>query len=616
MIYIIDVQSQSFDSLLLKEVEITATSLKNENTGTNVSVIDVCSVANSTVSELFSLLGFMPLRNNGNNSYAIGSMRGGSSNHTLLMWNGMPINNPMLGLSDLSLIPIGGLSQIKINKGSSSSICGNGSIAGSVNLENVNKNDSLNSISGGIKVASFSNLSSFGSLTLSKKKIQLRIRHDFSKGVNNFPFQIDGIDSTFYTSNSNVKLVNTNLDLTYFHSKNSSLTFLMWNIFANRQIPANINQKKSEAYQIDRAKRGMLRYKINLKKSSVSINGGIVNESNIYIDKPVRINDTNQFQSYYFDVYGEKNINENFKLLISVFNNYTTANSDNYVNKIFENRSALLLSTYFSLPNFDFQVSNRTEKNQNTYQSLIPAFGMESKLLKDLIFKLKINKNYRYPGLNDQYWRIGGNPLLKPENGWSQEASINKTFGRNKVGITLFKRIINEMILWVPQTNNGIFSPINIAKVNTKGAEVSIKNEYRSNDFLVSSDFTYEYVKSINEVEVKLPKIERGSQLWYIPEHSLNFNMAFKYKKHRLSYYYNYNSVKSGIQKKLAAFGISSIFLESEIDFKKNTFKAYLQIENVTNNQYYLIENRPMPGINFKLGFEAAINFKKYKKYI
>jgi iron complex outermembrane receptor protein len=63
------------------------------------------------------------------------TQRGLGANHTNLLWEGINIQNPMLGLNDLSIIPIHAFSSIYILSGNSSYINSNGAFGGSINMQ-------------------------------------------------------------------------------------------------------------------------------------------------------------------------------------------------------------------------------------------------------------------------------------------------------------------------------------------------------------------------------------------------------------------------------------------------------------------------------------------------
>jgi outer membrane cobalamin receptor len=62
---------------------------------------------------------------------------------------------------------------------------------------------------------------------------------------------------------------------------------------------------------------------------------------------------------------------------------------------------------------------------------LIFATGINYKPFEaeDLIFKANVSRNFHTPSLNDLYWQPGGNPNLRPEEGYSSELSA--VYSRN-----------------------------------------------------------------------------------------------------------------------------------------------------------------------------------------
>jgi iron complex outermembrane receptor protein len=67
---------------------------------------------------------------------ATSSFRGTSAGHTQVLWNGININDPMLGQTDFSLVPSGMIDNVMISFGGASMDLGNGAIGGIINLGN------------------------------------------------------------------------------------------------------------------------------------------------------------------------------------------------------------------------------------------------------------------------------------------------------------------------------------------------------------------------------------------------------------------------------------------------------------------------------------------------
>src|SRR5664279_3797837 len=110
-------------------------------------------------------------------SYGVGgvatpSFRGTGASQTLIEWNGIKINNPMLGQSDLSLIPVGLIDNVQIYYGGASMVLNNGGIGGAINLENkpVWKKEIASALNAGM--GSFGEYSGFGKIKIGNLHFQ------------------------------------------------------------------------------------------------------------------------------------------------------------------------------------------------------------------------------------------------------------------------------------------------------------------------------------------------------------------------------------------------------------------------------------------------------------
>ena len=75
----------------------------------------------------------------------------------------------------------------------------------------------------------------------------------------------------------------------------------------------------------------------------------------------------------------------------------------------------------------------REEMFGTEWTPLIPAFFVDYQLSKkgNVIAKASITRNYRFPTLNDLYFMPGGNPKLKNESGFTYEAGLSFSVGKD-----------------------------------------------------------------------------------------------------------------------------------------------------------------------------------------
>ena len=64
------------------------------------------------------------------------SIRGTSSAHTKVLWNGIAINSPQLGNFDFSQVPVFCVDDVSVNFGGGAQQGGSGSVGGSINFKN------------------------------------------------------------------------------------------------------------------------------------------------------------------------------------------------------------------------------------------------------------------------------------------------------------------------------------------------------------------------------------------------------------------------------------------------------------------------------------------------
>ena len=77
---------------------------------------------------------FSMVRDYGEGNMSLVSQRGFSPVHTRIVWEEMPLNHPMLGMFDLSLIPAGLLDGISSSSGNPAAMSGSGGIGGMLSL--------------------------------------------------------------------------------------------------------------------------------------------------------------------------------------------------------------------------------------------------------------------------------------------------------------------------------------------------------------------------------------------------------------------------------------------------------------------------------------------------
>ena len=175
-IYCSHLNAQQDSSSNLDQVVITATKfpVKQSNTGKVVTIVTKEQLEHSSGKDLAQVLneqtGIIVSGSNSNPGKDKSVfLRGASSNYTLFLLDGIPLNDPtgIGGTFDIRLIPLEQIERIEIVKGSQSTLYGSNAIAGVINIiTRKPENDQLN----GSGLLSYGSYNTFkGNASLSKK---------------------------------------------------------------------------------------------------------------------------------------------------------------------------------------------------------------------------------------------------------------------------------------------------------------------------------------------------------------------------------------------------------------------------------------------------------------
>ena len=127
------------DTLELRELEVSATTIRQTPIGSpnqTWSSETLQQLPARNIAELLTNETGVFIKNYGAGSLATSSIRGGSASHTLVLWNGLPVQSPMLGQLDLSLLPSNFVENVSVEYGGNTSMWGSGAIGGTIALDN------------------------------------------------------------------------------------------------------------------------------------------------------------------------------------------------------------------------------------------------------------------------------------------------------------------------------------------------------------------------------------------------------------------------------------------------------------------------------------------------
>ena len=125
------------DTIDIPEVTVTASRLWGWQPGQEQGAIDSVQLSllkTQNLSEALRRQGGVYIRDYGAGNIATAAIRGTSAGHTAVLWNGLPLQDPMLGLTDLSILPLFFFEDVRLSLGGGSSLWGSGALGGAVHL--------------------------------------------------------------------------------------------------------------------------------------------------------------------------------------------------------------------------------------------------------------------------------------------------------------------------------------------------------------------------------------------------------------------------------------------------------------------------------------------------
>ena len=448
---------QLADTLKFKTVEIYANKIIKEDAGRTTTKIDsiaMIKALTSSLSELIAQNTPIFIKEYGRGAMATASFRGTAPSHTQVVWNGISLNSPMLGMVDFSTIPVYFTDHVSLLHGSGSLSEQSGALGGVVNLENAA--NWQNKFSGRILtgIGSYGTKDEFLQLNAGNKKIQSQTRAFYNYSDNNYQFvnkfieDIDPVTGTHYhpiQRNTNSSYQNNGLlQEFYFHPDHKNIIIVRYwfqhnertlptllSDESNRIDPNTANSNSNTNRQSENAHRPVAEWKYYGKKGTLSlVSGANIQFLNYELKAKVSgatdqnvINSTSKSLSYLLKAIYNYQFAENFSVIAGAnagLNSVRSINSPQNGETLGYEKQRQEHSVYLQISkSFNDKLSAnllaREEFIGDKSPAFIPSAGIEYHPFQDKGYFVKGNlaRNYHQPTLNDLYYLPGGKPQFK-----------------------------------------------------------------------------------------------------------------------------------------------------------------------------------------------------------
>lgn len=602
--------SQKSDTVIsLLDVEVRVYRDRLEGVGKKQESFDSLQMQRflaSDVSKLLAQEAGVFIKNYGPGNIATTTLRGGNAAQTAVIWNGINIQNRLLGQLDFTQLPTFMFDNAGVDYGGSSAAWGSGAVAGSIFINNRTEFGKGKSLLAFLNGGSFEQAAG-GFRYSSSEQFQVSTTRLFvNTAANNYLYKTNGSENLLQLQHANNQLASFMQEYRRLLGRGRQLAFNIW-LNANNRLLPNYITNQSAATQKDKSIRSTLlleryhrRTKSNAKLAALHDVINYSDSSTLNFNKSAVTSLIAELDNYF---HYKKHV-----LNYAVNLNSAFAKSDAFDNTKTMHNAAVMLANRFNF--FAGKILLQTNVRQELYSNGAAPFtfngGMALKLKKLVVLQVNAAKVFRQPTFNELYWQPGGNTKLLPEKGYATDGSVTYNGVANNwrwsIEGTVFARLISNWILWLPGAY-GQASPINVQQVFSRGSETKwLLSQYTKNT-TVSLQIHSSYVLSTVRAS-KLPDDAAvGKQLIYTPRYSGNASLHLRYKFcfiDWLQQYAGYRFTASDNNAWLLPYSVTNVRLGLE-PIKKYALQITLMCNNAFNTEYVVVASRPLPYRNYQL---------------
>ena len=609
--------AQDTTNQILDEVVVTTNKYlrKQSETGKTITVITKQVIEKNQGKSIGELLNtvvgttIIGANNNaGTNNTA--SIRGASAGNTLILLDGIPLNDPSVNTDyfDLNYFPIDQIERIEVLKGGHSTLYGSGAVAGVINIISRKAATGKININGALVAGSYNTLKQYIGLSGKNQDVDYSVNytHLASKG---FSSAYDSSKTAAFDKDGfNQHVANARLGFKISRKWNADL-YSTYSYYKTDLDAAAFTDEKDYNVKNDNVRIGAgLKYDHN--KGSLRFNYNFNYVERDYLD------DSSYKSSPFVDFWKSTYIGRTH--YAEVYNNWRWSNyellagADYRLNNTYQfysstgpfgpydppawNANMNQLSPYasfiYKINYFTGEVGARfnihSEYGTNFTYTINPSFLVRNKV------KIFVNlySAFKTPTLYQLFDPLAGNKDLEAEKGITGETGIelfpNKSFRLRIVG---FYRNTKDAILYTYNPSNFASKYLNVSEQKNYGLESEFN--YAAGKLSITANYTYtdgETTSAYDGTGAPLGKDTTYYNLYRIPKHAVNFNAGFQFTKSLyVSSTFRYvgkreEFIYGAAPEPLEAY--ATVDLYGEYKFWKN-LRIFMDLKNITDTEYF-----------------------------
>ena len=583
----------------LEEVELISSpriEILNSENSINILTISKEEIKKSTatnVSELLQQVAGLDIRRRGvEGMQADLYIRGGSFDQTLLLIDGIKVEDPQTGHHTMNMtLPLSAIEKIEIIKGAASRLYGQNAFTGAVNI--ITKKNIENNISLGLSAGSFNQKKA--SLTLQKEfeKSDLLINYS-RKQSEGYRYNTDYENDEFFIK-SNFKIKNQNISAI--------------GAFNERKFGANGFYASPEAIdQYEETQASLIGFSTTFNKDKLKIKPKLYWKRNQDMYVYLR-----QDPSVYRNMHISNKLGAELNMVlnnrlgvlglgIDISNTKLSSNNlgqrDRTMVHVFAEQQMMffddkldvtpgLAITYFSDKD---NLQSSTSENEDNLPKIYPGIDFGYKIKEDLRLFSNVGYTFRIPTYTDLFYSSPttiGNENLSYEKALTLELGMKYRKENFNLNFSLYRRDASNIIDYVKNNEDDPWQANNIRNIITNGFELNIGYKF--------------YLNSSNEHQINIGFSNINDDL---KETQFNFSRyALNSLKNHITATYMFE-INEKISSSLVLKNAERIneknytVIDFKTSYKFNKFAISILLNNILDTEYSETNLVPMPGLN------------------
>jgi len=608
------------DTVRINEVSIVSSRLSHLSSTEKKEEIEAFQLQaylNNDISYLLNKTSLVNIVSYGaSGSMSTIGIRGGGSNHTAVLWNGIPINSLTTGGADLSMLSVGAFDQINVIYGASGSIYGSGTFGGAIELNNLHDFRTKKDISLYSEISSFSNRKIRATAKCAGSRFSYSGQVFYHDGKNDFKF----VDKHEIGSPTNTMRNAENKELGFVQNvgiklNKHQLNFGLWYQVKDHNIPGKMGAGPPVSYQEqkDSTLKAFAAWKYMVGKVRFDYQTAWISDFLRYKDREPMDNSwkvfseigskrwLNTFSTRYYCI---DQLSFDAQLKFNTLKGVVTAYNEDKK----EQEAIASLAAQYRLDRLIVNASANKEWNSVKRIPLVYSLGATVFIMPEVLkLRAKFGSHYRRPTFNERYWP-GGDPDLDSEKGYGFETGFvyQQAMGKYQLlsfDLTAYRYINKQMIIWMPV--DGLSKPVNTNDVLTKGLEVGVNWKWKSEKSTANIIGKY----ALNKTIYNKKGLDNYKQtLAYKPEHIAKIILMYGRKRWSVNVNNSYQSQMMSVERKLMEdVFLSDIMGTYQIRIKKPGIVVSGKVQNVLGESYQLQYAYPMPGRIYSLGINIKL---------